>query len=141
MAQYIKERDLYPAVVSSDRFRDNVFFHEVPTADWTEDGKRIDLVTTERGKIVAIELKVSKWREALHQAFRNLFISDLSYVAIFHRHVKKLDRSLFEDCGIGLIELNGTANIVLEARESRLVIPQKRDYLLSQCTPSRVYQQ
>ena len=140
MVQEIKEEDLYPVVTSAERFKGNLFFHQVPVADWTECTKRIDLITLEDGKVVAIELKVSDWRDAFHQAFRNLFASDLSFVALWHRHFRSLDRSMFEKCGVGLIELNGTARVMIQARNSQLTIPERREYLLTQCLPERVYQ-
>jgi hypothetical protein len=140
MVQEIKEDDLYPIITSSERFRDHVFYRQVPTADWTEGRKRIDLVTLESGKVVAIELKVSKWKDAFRQAFRNLFASDFSYVALWHRHMRAPSSSLFTDWGIGLIELDGTAKIAIEAANSRFVIPKKRDYLLAQCNAERICQ-
>jgi len=66
--------------------------------------------------IVAIELKQTRWREALIQARRYTFFADQTYIAIWKRTAQLVDRMRLYRLRIGLIgvELDG-AEILIRA--------------------------
>lgn len=54
-------------------------------------------------RIVAIEVKQTKWREALLQARRYTFFADQSYVAVWTEITARVDRALLDRHKLGLI--------------------------------------
>jgi hypothetical protein len=78
-------------------------FEEVPVGQ-----KRVDLLMVHRNypKFIAVELKVKDWRRALQQAIFNQFVGHLSYVALWHTFVSRVDRAAFEKYGIGLLRVD-----------------------------------
>jgi len=118
-------------IVKDGRLKGRDFCREIQTSDWTESNKRIDLVALERDDVIAVEVKVHKWKEAFKQAFANLFAADFSYVALHHRHMHSVDLFMFQRAGIGLMEVNGTVETKLNARRSSFVIAEKRHYVRS----------
>ncbi|MDV3293516.1 MAG: hypothetical protein LYZ70_04535 [Nitrososphaerales archaeon] len=97
----------------------------------TETRKRIDFVAVKGATVYTAELKLTNWKEALGQAFTNLFYADYSYVALWHKAVRNVDRTLFEQSGIGLIEVNGRCVERIRPRQSTMVIPEKHQYLVA----------
>lgn len=88
--------------------------------------KRIDMVFRQRRnghEIVAVELKLRKWRKAVWQAASNRQIATYSYVALPSRTAAAIDRGLMLSLGLGLIvaESADEARIVLPAKRSRFV--------------------
>jgi hypothetical protein len=84
--------------------------------------KRIDIVLASKttDKIVAIEVKVNKWRQAMRQALNYQLAADESYVAIPEKNVNPIDLEEFDKLGIGLIAVNseGKAAIRISAKPS-----------------------
>jgi hypothetical protein len=82
--------------------------------------KRIDLVcySPDYEEIIAIELKVSKWRLGLQQALSRRLCADRVYVAIPRDMVEHIDRQLFSRYGIGIIEVGRQARIVSDGNRS-----------------------
>ena len=78
-------------------------FEEVPFGQ-----KRIDLLMVHRNypKFVTVELKIKDWKRALQQAIINQFMGHLSYVALWHAFVSRVDRATFEKHGIGLLRVD-----------------------------------
>jgi hypothetical protein len=88
--------------------------------------KRIDMVFRQRSngqEIVAVELKLTKWKKAVWQAASNRQIAAYSYVALPSRSAAAIDRQLMVSLGLGLIVADSTdeARIVLPAKRSRHV--------------------
>lgn len=88
--------------------------------------KRIDMVFRQRStnqEIVAVELKLTKWRKAVWQATANRQIATYSYVALPSRSAAAIDKKLMVSLGLGLIvtESADVARIVLPAKRSRYV--------------------
>ncbi len=88
--------------------------------------KRIDMVFKQRGdeqEIVAVELKLTKWKKAVWQAASNRQIAAYSYVALPSKSADAIDRRLMTSLGLGLIVADsaGGARIVLRAKRSRFV--------------------
>lgn len=84
--------------------------------------KRIDYVCiTKNGEIVAIEAKVRNWQRALQQAIYYRICAHRIFVAIWHEFSHRINQNLFNEFGIGLLEVNG------EVRE--LLKPKKSEYM------------
>jgi hypothetical protein len=88
--------------------------------------KRIDMVFRERTndrEIIAVELKLTKWRRAVWQATANRQIATYSYVALPPQSADKIDRRLMVSLGLGVIVADPTdvARIILPAKRSRYV--------------------
>jgi hypothetical protein len=105
--------------------------------------KQIDLLCVRKGRddqVVAVELKIGKWREAVWQAIHNLQIAEQAYVALWHEYVHRAERQqeLLESYGIGLISVRPrSADFVFESRDrvsrvARLHKPEFYRLLLSQ---------
>jgi len=79
-----------------------VWFEEVPISQ-----KRIDLYFIHRNypKTIAVELKIRKWKQALKQAYQNLFYAQKSYVGLWHKFLNK--KIIFEisSYGLGILEV------------------------------------
>lgn len=88
--------------------------------------KRIDMVFRRRSnnqEIVAVELKLRKWRKAVWQATANRQIATYSYVALPAQNAAAIDKQLMASLGLGLIVTDSAddARIVLPAKRSRYV--------------------
>jgi len=127
----LRESEMGPKLDRSILFRRCVRDFEVPTGHWTETRKRIDFVAVRGETVYTAEMKLTKWREALAQAFTNLFFSNYSYVALWHEAVRNVNRDLFEQSGIGLLEVNGKCFERIKPRLSTMTIPEKHKYLLN----------
>ena len=87
--------------------------------------KRIDLLCVERkagpeAAIIAIELKVKNWRQALWQAYIDLQIASEAYVGLWHESVDSAvsHESLFHESGVGLISVtHSKASIILPSAD------------------------
>ena len=71
-------------------------------------------------KIVAIEAKQYKWREATIQARRYTLFADQTYIAVWEETVRNVDYSFLNKHQIGLIGVGSNkAKIIIEAPEVR----------------------
>jgi len=69
-------------------------------------------------KIVAVEAKQYKWREATIQARRYTFFADQTYIAVWDETVRNVDSLFLEKHRIGLIGVGSSkAEIIIEAPE------------------------
>jgi hypothetical protein len=57
------------------------------------------------GITIAVEAKISDWKNGLVQAQRYLLFSDYSYLALPERNIKLVDTNLLRDAGIGLLAI------------------------------------
>lgn len=129
-----RELDLYEKILKTGPFKDNNgFFFEVPIGNWSTSRKRIDMVTMKKNKIVAIEVKVNDWKTSLKQAYSNLFVSDYSYVAIWHKTLPNIDRDIFNELGIGLLEVNGSCEMKIEAKKSPYADDISKQFVKKHC--------
>ncbi len=78
-------------------------------------------------KVVAVEAKQTRWRDAILQARRYTFFADQSYVAVWAKTAPRVDKSLLHQHRVGLIavEPTGDCGIVVAAprvnpRESKM---------------------
>ena len=92
--------------------------------------RKVDLVGIRKGKLIAIEVKVNQWKKALQQAIACSFFFNETYVAIWHRFIKNLNFSLFNQFGIGVMSVNGTITII-EPSIRREILPEYNDILIN----------
>jgi hypothetical protein len=81
---------------------------------WADEAK-----TADAAKTIAVELKLSKWQKALHQAALYQLCSDYSYVAMPKKIAQTLvEHEDFKAAGIGILSVDTTSKeveIVLRA--------------------------
>jgi len=70
--------------------------------------KEIDIVleSLTTGKLIAIEVKVRKWKQALRQALNYQLGADESYVAIHEKYSRSINPQKFKELGVGLITVD-----------------------------------
>ena len=133
----MRERQLVQCVWDCNLFQEMFRFDEVRVGAWSRSTKRIDMVALERldgeGRVIAIEAKISDWKTALRQAFRNLFAVDLSYVALPDRAAARVDMPVFRDTGIGLLAVDGNVKCLLDPIQSALIVPEKKKFVMETC--------
>jgi hypothetical protein len=90
--------------------------HELPFYEY-----RIDLYgfCADENSTVAIELKLTDWRRALHQAMLYQLCSDYVYIAMPECSVGRVDKAELQSQGIGLISVleSGDCSCLLPATE------------------------
>ena len=79
-----------------------VGFEEIPI-----HRKRIDLyfVHTNYPKTIAVELKIRKWKQALRQAYQNVYYAQKSYVGLWHQFLNDRLVSEILHYGLGVLEI------------------------------------
>ena len=128
------EKDMYGPVMGARQFAGCTVACEVQIAEWSLSTKRIDMVAVGNRWLHAVELKVRDWKGALRQAYANLYAADFSHVALWHETASRIDASPFEAHGIGLLRVTSTeCETALEPKRSRLVIPERREYVRQYC--------
>jgi hypothetical protein len=94
---------------------------------------RIDVAGYDPGqdRIVAVELKLKRWRRALQQAYVYQLCADLAYVAMPLRATSRVDRDELAKTGVGLIgvEDGGGCVTVVGAVHSTVVAQNYREHV------------
>jgi len=90
--------------------------------------RRIDVVVlrSDTDELWAIEAKVAAWKRAISQAVVSQVAAQRSYVAMYDKHAHRVDRSLLDEQGIGLIAVGtrrGQVKILKDAPISRYMNP------------------
>jgi len=97
---------------------------------------RTDLVaTTERGRVIAFEAKLTRWRGALRQAYRNRAFAHASYVVLPQPSAAKalIHRDEFERYGVGLCTVEmGRTRVLIAAQDARPLLQWLSDRALVQ---------
>ncbi len=96
--------------------------------------REIDVICLEKcacPEIIAVEVKVKDWKRALRQSFKRLFYVDRCYIALSANYVKNVDLDKVSRHGIGLIAVDGCAEIMVEAKKSDKVLSWRREMLLN----------
>ncbi len=119
MSAKVTERRLVDVLVEYLR-RTREVRREVPHYE-----KRIDVVTylSSQDFVEGIEAKSRDWSRAVQQAMLNLTAVDFSYVALWAETAHRVDRSVLDEFGIGLISVGtrwGEVEVLVEARRSDL---------------------
>lgn len=93
----------------------------------------IDIIAKKRSNLIAVELKVGKWKRAIQQAYMDLRISNYAYVALPEAKWERIDRKIFLEAfkhGIGLLSVNGTAYQIMRPVQSNKIQPRLRRQFL-----------
>lgn len=93
------------------------------------NGKTIDVLLLDRKtqQIIAVELKIRKWQKALRQAAVYQLCAAKVYVALWHKYIKKRNRNLMTEYGLGLIAVRPLE----KGFKAEIVLPPKRTGLLN----------
>lgn len=67
--------------------------------------KHVDIIATQ-GETWAVEVKLDRWRRAVHQALLNSRYVNRSFVALPRNPRRKVDVEFLRDLGVGLIEFD-----------------------------------
>lgn len=88
---------------------------------------RTDIISvTKNGEVIAVEAKLTRWRDALQQAYRNTCFAHWSYVLLPARTAKIAERhrNAFERRGVGLCTvINGELMILHPAPKAKPLQP------------------
>lgn len=112
----MSEREMYKPLESFFHQMGFQTFREVPLLT-----RKIDCVGINHDSIVAVELKVKNWQRALQQALSYRLCADKVYVAVARQFVHRVNCSMCEGFGIGILGVDGSVNVVLEAMQSPLI--------------------
>lgn len=118
MTRSIKERTLLNRVERYFRNKNFQTCKEVPLLD-----NSIDLVAYDNkfSKIIAVEVKVANWKRALQQAMLYQLCAHQVYVALWSNSLNKINLNNFNELGIGLISVDGTARKITNPRRSYII--------------------
>lgn len=121
--KYQREQELVAEFVSSATAEvvDSWGPLQVTTEFYYMRGRTDVVALTINRKVIAFEMKLKKWKEALHQAYRNTCFAHLSYVVVPEEVVELAIRCAdeFHKRSVGICYLSeGKVVIALEARES-----------------------
>lgn len=117
----MRESDLLPPLVAHFEARGMRTVPEVAVA-----GRRADLVAVSEDALVAVEMKLGAWRQALRQAVAYQVWAPVAFVALPFPHALRAARcrDRFEEEGIGLLAvLDGEVRTFVPAEESPRLFP------------------
>ena len=108
--QFNKYKELKKYLINNGyikQFNDNTFLKQKDIVPLVSD-------------IIAIEAKLSDWKNGFYQALRYKYFAHESYLAISESKVKNVDLQLLIEHGIGLIAVcNNEVKIVLNAKNEK----------------------
>jgi len=127
----MRESSLYPKLF--DLFSDDYHvFLQYKIQDCSK--REIDVLCVEKEKvnpdIQAIEVKISNWKIGYRQAYSRLFYVDRSYLAISREHLNNVDCEILKKHGIGLITVDGSAEVILDAERSDRTMKRRKEMIL-----------
>lgn len=118
----LRERDLTPAIGAHFEALGCEVFQEIELG-----GRRADLVAVSESELVAVELKLHEWREALRQTMAYQLAADRAFVAVPLRRAQDAHRArhLFDREGVGLLAVGPENDVrtVLPAAPSPRRLP------------------
>jgi len=94
----------------------------------------IDVIAKRRSRVIAIELKVQKWRRAIQQAYMDLRVSNYAFVALPESKWERIDRRIYCDAynyGIGLLSVDGDVRQIMRPAPSKRIQPKLRRRFLT----------
>jgi len=80
----------------------NSFFADI-LISLSSQKKETSSFNTKQTKFIAIEVKISDWRQGLYQAWRYYSFAEKSYLALYKEYAKNADIDLFKKHNVGLI--------------------------------------
>ena len=116
--------DDFSAVLSA---KQGPFSHRSSASEfYYGEGKTDFVALDDAGEITAFELKLSRWRDALHQAYRNSSFAHYSYVVMPAVSAKRAARQPreFARRGVGLVAVDdGCMKLCIYAKRMELLRP------------------
>jgi hypothetical protein len=98
---------------------------DVYGVSWADEAK-----TADAAKTIAVELKLSKWQKALHQAALYQLCSDYSYVAMPRKVAQTLvEHEDFKTAGVGILAVDTISKAVEIVLPAALSTQAKGHYL------------
>jgi hypothetical protein len=94
----------------------------------------IDIIAKRRNVVIAVELKVQRWRRALQQAYMDLRVSNYAFVALPESKWERINRKIYLDAynyGIGLLSVNGDVSQIMRPAPSKRIQPKLRRRFLT----------
>lgn len=128
------EEDLRPIVEQYFRGRGFRTYHEVFLLE-----RWIDLLAV-KDEVVAVELKIRDWRQAVKQATMYQLAADYTFVAMpwENAFTANRHRGAFEDDGVGLLAVRGDAvRVLLDPQQSLRRLPWLAEDLKAEGGPVR----
>ncbi len=85
--------------------------------------KRIDLVAIDQKTeaVSAVEGKISDWKSGLVQTLPYRLCANYVYLAIDERFAHRVNREACSRYGVGIVSVNGSASVLLNAHASKIV--------------------
>lgn len=127
MNMFQKEIDLTDSFDSALSKDDSPFFPTGLAKEFYYREGCIDLIiTNDDGKLLSFEMKLNKWKQALHQAYRNSSFSHYSYIVLPSETAMraKKHKNEFYRRGVGLCSINDKQiEIEIEATHSEPLRP------------------
>jgi hypothetical protein len=81
---------------------DNSFFADILISLLPRD-KQDNIFDNKKIQFIAIEVKVSDWKQGLYQAWRYYSFAEKSYLALYKDYAKNIDIEMFKKYNVGLI--------------------------------------
>lgn len=137
MSIYRSERSLVDKFVRHLRSRESIWGDVHIRREFDYQRGRTDILAVNgRGQVFAFEAKLARWRDALHQAYRNTCFAHESYVLLPPEaaSVAQLFPDEFEKRNVGLCYLDrGRAVVIRKAARQQPIQPWLRE-LAVQCS-------
>ncbi len=134
-ATFRTEADLVASFVEVLESEHSPWGHVSLTIEWDYGAGYTDvLARTSDGRLVAFEGKLTDWKTAFYQAYRNTSFAPLAYVVMPHRGATTAARysELFAKQGVGLCSVDGgRVTVVIPARPKDVLSPRRRDEALT----------
>jgi hypothetical protein len=123
MTTYASEQDLVDKFLICLQQDDAPWVSQGVYKEFFYQRGRADIVAlTEDGEVIAVEAKLTRWRDALQQAYRNTCFAHRSYV-LLPTHAAKIaerHRNAFERRGVGLCSVaDGKLSILYPAPRAK----------------------
>ena len=126
-AGYSDEKAFVDELTRLIKGTDALFSCSHATHEFRHSSGRADIVArSSTGELIAFEAKLTKWRDALHQAYRNSSFAHYSYVVLPMKaaHTAIRNRREFEIRGVGLCAVDdGPVTIEIAARRNEPLLP------------------
>lgn len=124
---YSNEADMVGSFVVALAQWDNPWGTLEVTREWDyRTGITDVLVRNQRGALIAFEAKLTDWRRAAHQAYRNTVFAQQAFVVLPSTVAVRASKSadLFGRYRIGLCSVGDEGiNVLIEAPENKVLIP------------------
>lgn len=124
---FSRESDLVSRLIAELESDDTPWGSLDITREWDyRTGITDVLARTAQGELIAFEAKLSDWRRAIHQAYRNTVFAQRAYVVLPGKTASKaaMATELFSRHNIGLCSVEDACiNILIDAPTNEVLVP------------------